>query len=102
LGFRNLPKTTAMRIEQVVVQILLNSKKAKDENSAVQLIKAAFYESVPHGNYDSWNREISDAVARRLIENAKVREKIILSILIKDLDTIAKGLLSLTSLYFMS
>jgi hypothetical protein len=91
-----------MRIEQVVVQILLHTRKAKDENSAVQLIKAAFYESVPHGNYDSWNCEISDAAARRLIENAKVREKIILSILIKDLDTIAKGLLSLTSLYFIT
>jgi hypothetical protein len=91
-----------MRIEQVVVQILLNSKKAKDEGSAVQLIKAAFHESIPDGNYDLWNREISDAAARKLIENAKTREKIILSILIKDLDTIAKSLLTLTALYFMS
>jgi hypothetical protein len=91
-----------MRIEQVVVQILINSKKAKDENSAVELIKAAFYESVPHGNYDLWNSEISDAAAKRLIEDAKTREKIILSILIKDLDTVAKSLLTLTTLYFMS
>jgi hypothetical protein len=91
-----------MRTEQIVVQILINSKKAKDEESAVQLIKAAFNESLPMADYELWNREIEDSTARALIDNARHRDKIILSILIQDLNTIAQGLLALSVICFIS
>ena len=91
-----------MRIEQIVVQILINSKKVKDEESAVQLIKAAFNESLPMADYESWTREIDDSTARALIDNARHRDKLILSILIQDLNTIAQGLLALSAIYFIS
>lgn len=81
-----------MRLENIAAKILVNSLKYKTEPDALSGLKQEFKSHFPMVEYESWNKEVPDAVASNIINNVGKNSNVSVRFVIKDLEIITKNL----------
>jgi hypothetical protein len=81
-----------MFLEEIASQILVNSSKFPSKDVAMKSVRAEFKAHFPDWNYDSWNREVDEPLAKSIISNVGKNGNVSVRFIIKDLDTILKTL----------
>ena len=81
-----------MFLEEIASQILVNSSRFSSKDIAMENIRLEFKVHFPSWNYETWNREVSESLAKSIITNVGKNGNVSVRFIIKDLDTILKTL----------
>jgi hypothetical protein len=81
-----------MYLEEIASHILVNSNNFPTKDVAAENVRSEFKAHFPSWNYDSWNQDVPDTIAKSIITNVGKNGSVSVRFIIKDLDTILKTL----------
>jgi hypothetical protein len=81
-----------MLLEEIASEILVNCSKFASKDIAAESVRSEFRVHFPSWNYDDWNQEVSEPLAKSIITNVGKNGNVSVRFIIKDLDTIMKTL----------
>jgi hypothetical protein len=79
-----------MKLEDIAVEILVNSNKYHDKDRALEGLKSEFSLHFPASDYAKWNTEVPESLAKNIIPNVGKNENVSVKFIIKDLEVICK------------
>ncbi len=74
-----------MKKSTVIATCLVNSKMINGMDDAENRVYQVFIDEFPVANFDEWNQEIDETVARQIIKNVGQASRINVKLFIKEL-----------------
>jgi hypothetical protein len=81
-----------MRVQDIAVTLLMRNSKFNTAEAALDGLRTEFKIHFPTWNYDQWNSEVPENLAKNIINNVGKNGNVSVRFIIKDLDTILKAL----------